>query len=297
MKLQEAIVSILESKGTNIFKNVLVVNVLSDYNAFVEMPAAKNVLKNMILEGVMDKLLFAHDNNINVQNNFQSYLHELCEKYGFREDVSSYVLNSILGGIGYEIVKEKLEDKNKEDFIKTTKEINIKPGKHLTFRDVEINGTIREICAELEKLGYSEPILLDGGAVFSGDFAGVPNCTIYVVGSTYKDCVWKIRVCMPENNSWYQLKMDYERFREMLTKKYGAPKSYEFFSEPYYEGDGYEITALSVGSCTYSSYYNLPLGTICLEISEQGALVIDYEDKINSELHTQEKDNIAFGEI
>ena len=73
---------------------------------------------------------------------------------------------------------------------------------------------------------------------------------------------------MPENNNWYSLKSEYERFKVMFTKKYGKPDSYEYFTEPYEEGDGYEHTALSVGKCSYISFFTLPLGTISLRISE-----------------------------
>ena len=47
MKLQEAIKSIIELKSTSILNNVLVLNILSDYNAFEEIPSSKNVLKKI----------------------------------------------------------------------------------------------------------------------------------------------------------------------------------------------------------------------------------------------------------
>lgn len=300
MKLQEAIKSIIELKSTSILNNVLVLNILSDYNAFEEISSSKNVLKNVISEGYMEKILFAHDNQLDLQGSSQTYINELYEKYGFRKDSSVYVINSILLGLGYNHIADyKTEEEPiKEHKQDTTIVPQTKTGDHLLFRDIEINGTISSVCSELERLGYSAPIFLEGGsAVVKGDFAGVPNCEILIIKSRYADFVWKIVVLMPENNNWYSLKGEYERFKKMFTLKYGKPKSYEFFSDPYEEGDGYEHTALSVGKCTYVSYYNMALGVISLNISENGAINIGYEDKANCDKNSNAVDNIASLEI
>lgn len=300
MKLQDAISSIIELKSTSILNNVLVLNILSDYNAFDEVPSSKNVLKNVISEGYMEKILFAHDNQLDLLCSSQTYINELYEKYGFRKDSSVYVVNSILIGLGYNHINDY---KTEEEFLiepkqNTTIVPKTKTGNHILFRGIEIDGTVSNICSELEKLGYSAPIFLESGsAVVEGDFAGVPNCEILIVKSRYADFVWKIVVFMPEENNWYSLKVDYERFKNMFTRKYGQPDSFEYFSEPYEEGDGYEHTALSVGKCTYASYYNVPLGIISLSISEKGAINIGYEDKVNCDKNRNAVDNIASSEI
>ena len=77
MKLQEAIKSVIVLKNNNILNNVLVLNILNDYNAFEDMMSSKNVFKNIITEGYMEKLLFAHDNQLDIQNLSQKYLYEL----------------------------------------------------------------------------------------------------------------------------------------------------------------------------------------------------------------------------
>ena len=304
MKLQEAIKSVIVLKNNNILNNVLVLNILNDYNAFEDMMSSKNVFKNIITEGYMEKLLFAHDNQLDIQNLSQKYLYELYDKYGFRLDTATYVINSILGGLGYQhlVVNIEQEDHINVQPFNAIEQTNIikqtKTGQHLLFRDIEINGTVNEICTELSRIGYSAPIPLESGsAVVQGDFAGVANCDLLIVRSRYEDFVWKIIVIMPENNNWYSLKSEYERFKEMFTKKYGRPDSYEYFTKPYEEGDGYEHTALSVGKCSYISFFSLPLGTISLSISENGAVSICYEDKINAERNSNDIDNIASDEI
>lgn len=304
MKLQEAIKMVIALKSTNILNNVLVINILNDYNAFEDITSSKNVFKNIISEGYMEKILFAHDNQLDIPNSCQKFLHELYDKYGFRLDTSTYVMNSILGGLGYQPLSGNVEQEDNINLqiSNTVDQTNIikqiKTGQHLLFRDIEINGTVNEICTELTRLGYSAPIPLEGGSVVvQGDFAGVTNCDLLIVRSKYEDFVWKIVVIMPENNNWYSLKSEYDRFKVMFTKKYGRPDSYEYFTEPYEEGDGYEHTALSVGKCSYISFFTLPLGTISLRISENGAVSIGYEDKLNAERNSNDLDNIASDEI
>lgn len=304
MKLKDSIKTIVDLKGTSIFTNVLVLNILNDYNSFNEMPSAKNVMKHVISEGYMEKILFSHENQLDIHSSCQKHLHELYDKFGFRLDTATYVINSILEGLGYDALNVSIKQ---EETIAQQTSSTIEPsnpitqnktGQHLLFRDVEINGTVNDICSLLFQLGYSAPIPLDGGSVvIQGDFAGVANCDLLIVRARHEDFVWKIVVLMPENNNWYSLKSDYIRFKEMFTKKYGKPESYEYFSEPYEEGDGYEHTALSVGKCSYISFFNVPLGTISVTISERGAITIGYEDKINAERNSNDIDNIATNEI
>ena len=45
MKLQEAIKMVIALKSTNILNNVLVINILNDYNAFEDISSSKNVFK------------------------------------------------------------------------------------------------------------------------------------------------------------------------------------------------------------------------------------------------------------
>lgn len=298
MKLQDAISSIIEQNGTGMLSNVLVLNILNDYNAFDDVTSAKNVLKNLITEGFIERIIFAHDNHLDMKTLSQKCLNELYEKYGFRKDTLIYVINSIIGALGYELLNAPTDEAPAPTNNKQAAPTFTKTGNHLSFRDIEINGTISDFCAQLIALGYHSPVTIDGGSmVLKGDFAGVPNCEIYVIRSRYDDFVWKVAVFMPENNNWYGLKSEYERFKNMFTKKYGTPKSYEFFSDPYEEGDGYELTALSVGKCSYISFYHLPLGVISVSISDSGSISIGYEDEFNTERKSSEIDNLASDEI
>ena len=64
-------------------------------------------------------------------------------------------------------------------------------------------------------------------------------------------------------------------------KKYGEPtEHFEFFSKPYYKGDGYEMQALRLDKCNYASYSEKENGTICVEMSKGWHQWIAYEDKV-----------------
>jgi hypothetical protein len=51
--------------------------------------------------------------------------------------------------------------------------------------------------------------------------------------------------------SWLQAKLCYNKLSKALAGKYGVPYVGEFFQSPYYEGDGYELSAISQGKGTF----------------------------------------------
>jgi hypothetical protein len=77
-----------------------------------------------------------------------------------------------------------------------------------------------------------------------------------------------------------------------LSKKYGpAQKSFQFFSAPYYDGDGYEETAFRVGKATFASYWHSPTNQnagIALDITKSMVVSVQYE----SDTWSQELDKL-----
>lgn len=149
----------------------------------------------------------------------------------------------------------------------------------------------------MEAQGFSVEYKNDAGVALSGDFAGKSDCTILVIATKISKTVWKVVAQFPEKSSWYSLKDEYNSFKESYTKKYGKPKSYEFFTDPYYEGDGYELQALKYGKCTWASYFSTSQGNIVLELSDTKCVEVIYEDGINAEIFLKEKDQIVSEDI
>ena len=167
---------------------------------------------------------------------------------------------------------------------------------HLTFKGLEINGSLAEFSAQLSSMGYTLFYTNDSGdaKVFKGPFAGYDDCKIFVLATPKTKTVWKVAVNFPEQKSWSTLKSMYNNYKVSLTNKYGDPASdYHFFSKPYYEGDGYEFQALRNEKCFYTAMFENDLGDILIEIDDKdynsGQVCISYEDKINGELRQSEK--------
>ena len=118
--------------------------------------------------------------------------------------------------------------------------------------------------------------------------AGGKNIEIAIVCTPKTKTVWKFSVYLPEKASWFSLKSDYEDYLQILIDKYGEPNSkYAFFSSPYEEGDGYEMTAVGADKCTYSAFWSSEIG-ISIKISKFKQVNIAYENPKNSALDDKE---------
>ena len=146
---------------------------------------------------------------------------------------------------------------------------------------------------QLENKGFSFISNIENGIVLEGDFAGFSNCEIIVSYSPYINLVWRIIVLLPQKSQWYDLKEEYFRCKDLFLKKYGKPQSYEYFTSPYEEGDGYEMTAVSSENCSYASYFDTSLGFVVVKISVDERVMFVYEDKCNADLDSEARNNQA----
>lgn len=159
---------------------------------------------------------------------------------------------------------------------------------HLKFKGIPINGDLNTFTNALVKAGFKLDDTDQIINTLSGEFVN-NKCTIFVVATKKSKVVWRVKVYLPEVENWFSIKVKYLNLKKEFTEKYGIGDSYEFFSKPYDEGDGYEMQALELEKCTYSTYFKTVNGSICLEISKFKQIAISYDDKINSELDDLEK--------
>ena len=302
MNLSQAIKSLVEAKGLSILTSPMALNILSDYNAFSEYPSSKNILKNIIGEGYLEKIAFFCDNQLPLGDTPQTYLSEMYMKLGFRQDVAAFVLNSIFDALGYgaplSIVSNDMGENSIEQPTTTVSSITPNSGTHFEFKGIVINGSKEDVADALQKQGYE---FIDGGEdgiLLNGKFAGIDNCQILVNASQHTHQTYSVSVFTPEALTWWSVKADYDRIKEMLRKKYGKPSSStEFFSDPYNEGDGYELTALSTGNAMFVTSYSSKDGDITLHITHGAQLLITYKDKINGEEHDMAESIAAENDI
>lgn len=166
-----------------------------------------------------------------------------------------------------------------------------KAQEHMMFMKIPIDGTLSGFAAKMKAKGFTQIAADKNLIVMEGEFMG-KECEIGLHGTIQTNVIWKVSVFLKKSyTSWYSLKSEYKRIVDSYTEKYGFPTDkYEFFSRPYYEGDGYEIQALKVGKCTYSNFWmNVEEGNIEISMTQSAKIKIGYEDLINGEKQEEEK--------
>lgn len=170
---------------------------------------------------------------------------------------------------------------------------------HLCFKGIPIDGAPENISKQLQAHGFVQNEVFPNGRIcLTGTFAAVEDCTIVINYSKLVEKTWAITVWFPEQYSWFSLKDQYLRFKDMFIKKYGRPeKDFGFFMPPYEDGDGDELSALKSDNVTYISFFYTDLGVITLELDTSCCLKIIYEDKLNSDLVSKQKESVANEDI
>lgn len=97
MELHLALKNIIETDGVEVVKDIRIVNILSDFNAFDAIPASKYILRAIITDGYSEELLAIGEWN--------SKSLTLCQKFasltGFQYDYVKLVFQSIAYGLNY----------------------------------------------------------------------------------------------------------------------------------------------------------------------------------------------------
>lgn len=178
-----------------------------------------------------------------------------------------------------------------------TSELNDTTKTHLKFRNIEIDGNVEIFIQELKKIGFTYvQKAKDNLHIMEGEFTG-ENCKLFISCTPKTKITSRVTAFLKESKSWTSIKSAYNSYKELFSKKYGEPQSFEFFKKPYYEGDGYELQAIKNDKCTYMSIWKTKNGIISIGISTTIEIVIDYGDKINSEKAEKEQDEEILDEI
>jgi hypothetical protein len=154
---------------------------------------------------------------------------------------------------------------------------------------VEVDGNKTDVVNKFKAKGFKITITPSATATSLNGYIDGVKYDVVVCNTPITKKVWKIAVYLPEENNWYNLKNTYQKFYDLFLKKYGEPSSsYSSFSYPYEEGDGYEMTAVAVEKCTYSAFWN----EVWINISKFKQVELNYENPINSELFSAEKEKL-----
>lgn len=172
----------------------------------------------------------------------------------------------------------------------------------MSFKGIPFNTSLSEFTKQLTSKGMvlshtqTESTLI--ATTFKGNFAGYSDCEVFVFSTLDKSCIFKVSVYLPVKTIWGDLKSCYNGMLDSYKDKYGEPKDdFKFFSTPYYEGDGYEMTAVEIEKCFYAAIWELRYGNILMEISKYKQVRIVYEDENNIKKVIEKKKQVINDDI
>ena len=171
---------------------------------------------------------------------------------------------------------------------------------HLKFKGIPIDGKYDDFSKAMVTAGFQKYPDLDSDnfRAFEGEFMNRDSKII--VYHTEKGLVYRVMV-LHEYDSWRKLSSAFDDAAELYTTKYGLPSSkFAFFSEPYENGDGYELQALRKDKCHYLYTWDVPWGVIGIRLVAYGDsyfLAMVYEDTMNTEMKSIEDEQKALSDI
>jgi len=133
--LPEAIKFIVDKWGNNYLTNKSFINVLNDFHALKDIPAAKHILQTMLSEGYIDKLL----NSSNWELDSSAYTLQFVKDYGTRNDIVSFIVQSLGYGLSRINAKPVFKLAPQPEFRNNEQGVNTNSIKQEKRPDVEIN--------------------------------------------------------------------------------------------------------------------------------------------------------------
>lgn len=168
-----------------------------------------------------------------------------------------------------------------------------KTTEHLKFMGIPIDGSPKSFANQLKSKGFT----LDSSSTpdiiwMTGTFAGISDSNILIYKSPSSANVYKVRVVFPRQDTWTQIEIRYNRFKDWLSQKYLLTESKEEFQGYSPDRDSSKMTKLILGDCSYWSVYGVStpdgtfLGSVYLDLmsisgENKGYVRIEYEDYLN----------------
>ena len=170
-----------------------------------------------------------------------------------------------------------------------------KTTEHLKFMGIPIDGSPKSFANQLKSKGFTFNSSSTPDIIWmTGTFAGISDSNVLIYKSPSSANVYKVRVVFPGQDSWTQIEIRYNRFKDWLSQKYLLTESKEEFQGYSPERDSSKMTKLILGDCSYWSVYGAGtpdgtfLGSVYLDLmsisgENKGYVRIEYEDYLNGE--------------
>lgn len=162
-----------------------------------------------------------------------------------------------------------------------------------SFDGVEVRGTLSTIVPKYKAKGYVVRSLKDEYCVMDGYVAGkAVELFIYVTPIT--KVVFKVNVYLPKRENWITLKNEYVEYVNILKQKYGEwDNTYYSFNDPYYDGDGYEMSAVQLDKVNFFTVWlNRSGANYAVQITKFKQVMITYENDANVTIGQNERDRL-----
>ena len=109
MELHKALQHIVSTNGRNILNNMQIINYLQDYQCFVDRPATKLIFRDIINSGYISELLVLNKSEAIWRTKFIHLVHDFIDSCGYKEELASYVFESIAYAIDLKISDKEPE--------------------------------------------------------------------------------------------------------------------------------------------------------------------------------------------
>jgi len=154
---------------------------------------------------------------------------------------------------------------------------------------VPISGDFNIAVQNFKNKGFILKKTIEEGAILKGKM-GINQVELFIFKTPITKKFYKAVVYMEEESGWYSLKRTYNKFVDLFVEKYGTYTGYlETFQDPYYEGDGYEVSALTQEKLDWFTYWqNQPNLYLMVQISKYKQVKIVYENNKLTDLATDE---------
>lgn len=157
------------------------------------------------------------------------------------------------------------------------------------FNGVLIDGDLATFISKMKAKNYSLRKYIENGAIMDGK-VGYNDVEVFIFTTPKSKKVFRLSIYFPKKTTWSSLKGNYLDLLSTLTSKYGEPTNKgEIFKDPYYEGDGYEMSAVATEKVVYLAYWEYVSNLfLSIEISKYNQVNIVYDNANNVALRDKE---------
>lgn len=162
-----------------------------------------------------------------------------------------------------------------------------------SFNGIPISGTLTNAVNQYKAKGFKVSQYYESSVIMNGK-VGIDDVQVFLFETPKTKQFFKMSVYFQEKSSWTSMKSEYNRLFQNLVNKYGEPdESVATFKNPYYEGDGYEMSAIQLEKCDYSALWlrkdNLNLS---IDISKYKQVKMVYENVKLMEVYKTERSEL-----